>query len=180
MKSRFLLIAGMAFLFAVASFLFRYCGNSSPEEGKIALSYDACLGADSGYQVVQEDTLYRRNYLQQYWVDNNQQFYSKTLASLAGDTLFVSVFNNASLKTTRELLLKAGMEELRREQASIDGMPVVKILARSPEGKFFLRYLIDARKFRAVTMVDLPGADSSLLLQKFETENFTQKIEKCI
>ncbi len=180
MKSKILIISLAVILILTLFLLSRRQGAAAREAGKITLSYDICLKAGSGYREVENDTLARLHYLRRYWADSTNQYFSKTLASPEGDTLFVSVFNNAALKRSQELLIAAGFETLRKEQARADGIPIIKILARSSEGKFFLRYLIDAGRFRAATMADMPGRDSSRLLQKFESGTFIQNIEKCL
>ncbi|MCO6494047.1 MAG: hypothetical protein J5I98_36865 [Phaeodactylibacter sp.] len=174
-----LLIGCLAVLIAAAAFFFSRQESSGPPD-KLALSYDICLAAGSGYHPVTHDSLLRQEYIRRFWADSSRQFFSKTLAGPEGDTLFLSVFNNANLKTAQEMLLSAGFEPLRRERAEAGGTAALKMLARSPDGTFFLRYLIDAGRFSTVTMADQPGKDSSRLRQQFETESFIQKIEKCL
>lgn len=169
------IIVGLAILLLLLVFIISR-QNGAQQTEKISLSPELCLAAEAGYRQLADDAPSHREYLRQYWADSTRQFFSKILVSPEGDTLFVSVFNNANLRTAQELLLHAGFETLRQETIP----PVIKMLARSVDGSLFLRYLIDGGPFRSVTMADLPGQDSSRILQMFETNTFIKNIEPCL
>ncbi len=174
------ILAGLVILAALALLVIsRLPGEEASTAGRISLSYDICLSAGAGYRAMDEDTA-RLAYMRQYWADSSSQFFSKTLLSPEGDTLFISVFNNASLKKAQELLLAAGFETLLAERAQAAGNSAISILARSADGRFFLRRLIGSARHKTVTMADLPGADSTGLQQKFHSGAFLKIVEKCL
>ncbi|MCB0571336.1 MAG: hypothetical protein KDC66_16305 [Phaeodactylibacter sp.] len=153
-------------------------GTAAPDIAN--LSYNICLKAGSGYQILENDTIARVAYASNYWADSTGQYFSKTLVSPLGDTLFVSIFNNASLHRAEETLRSAGFEILAREQAESSGFTCLKALSRSENGAFFLRWLIADPQFQVVAMADLPGSDSAALAQRFHNDPFIQSIKKCL
>lgn len=155
-------------------------GPGAAAPGKINLSYDICLKAEAGFQVLEHDSLSRINYALKYWVDSTGQYFSKSLLSPSGDTLFVSVFNNASMRRAEEALRMAGFEHSLHEQGKARGFAFHKALARSADGALFLRYLIADPRFQSVVMADQPGRDSMALVQKFRNAQLIQSIEKCL
>ncbi|MCB0554235.1 MAG: hypothetical protein KDD02_11840 [Phaeodactylibacter sp.] len=176
------LLIGALIIIAGAAFwiLSRQEGVSASDKGKVNLSYNICLKADAGYRVLDNDTLARVFYAQNYWADSTGQYFSKTLLSPSGDTLFASVFNNASLRRAEEALQLAGFENIQENRAKNPDFTFQIALARRPDGVFFLRRLINDPQFQVVAMVDQFSRDSAALARRFETDQLIQSIEKCL
>jgi hypothetical protein len=158
------------------------CQNSTDAQkaSQLNLSYNLCLKADAGYQLLENDSLARVTYAQKYWADSTGQYFSKTLLSLSGDTLLVSVFNQASLRKAEEALRVAGFENLQQKRHDHAGFSALIALARAPDGTFFLRRLIADAQFQVVAMADQPSQDSAALSHLFQTDHFVQSLEKCL
>lgn len=176
------LLLGALLLFAGVALwmLSRQEGTSASDTGQLNLSYNICLKANTGYQVLGNDSLARIHYIRNYWADSTGQFFSKTLLSPFGDTLFASVFNNASLRAANEALQRAGFENLQEKNSSIQGLSCRQALARGPDGVFFLRSLANDPQFQVVAMIDLFSRDSLAMAQRFQNDELLQSIEKCL
>jgi hypothetical protein len=160
--------------------LYRQTGTDAPKHGQLNLSYNLCLKADAGYQPLENDALARINYAQNYWADSTGQYFSKTLLSPSGDTLLVSVFNQASLRKAEEALRAAGFENLQQKRLDHSSFSALIALARAPDGTFFLRRLIADAQFQVVAMADQASRDSTALSRLFQTDHFVQSLEKCL
>lgn len=174
--SRLILLVLLLLTVALAYWL---TDTSAARTGQLNLSYTLCLEAEAGYQLLEKDSLARLHYAQAYWADTTGQYYSKALRSPSGDTLLLSVFNQASLTKAQELLRAAGFETIQEERIAPAGFAGLIALARAADSTFFLRRLIAEPQFQVVIMADQVSRDSAALHRAFQDDRFIQSLVKC-
>lgn len=170
-------LIGIAVLVSVWILFFR---KSKDDAGKINLSYNICLHAQGGYHVLTQDTLIRLYYIENFMPDSIGQYFSKTLVNNNHDTIFVSVFNQASLRKAETNTQLNQSENLLKAHSAVQGLEIEKLFARTSKNTFILRYLIEDAQFQVVAMADQLSADSAMLVQRFHTNQFIQFVAKCI
>ncbi len=173
------IVAGFFALLYIAYLLLNRQKGSSPQ-GVVNLSYDICLDTSSAYLVVDNDASARSRYTQSFWIDSTGQFFSKTLAGPSADTLFVSTFNRADLKSVNEAMEAAGFETIARRMEQGDRFRYQFLFSRFGTDAYFNRLLITDARFGAVTLIDQASRDSSAARQKYESHTITKYIKPCL
>lgn len=161
-------------------FLWRQPWSTGPDHGaNISLSFNLCLPASEGTNLITADHPLKVRYLREAWIDSTRQFYTKALQITPADTLYISTWSQVGLREGKRLLdLQSG--DVLTSQAGEKGSVAYYQLFSRRKGLYFSRYLFQDRSFDTLVQVDRFGPDSAAVRALHESDILIKQIQPCL
>ena len=154
-------------------FLWRQPWGTGPDYGaNISLSFNLCLPASEGTNLITADHPLKARYLREAWIDSTRQFYTKALQITPADTLYISTWSQVSLREGKRLLDLQSGDVLTSQAGEKGSVAYYQLFSR--------RYLFQDRSFDTLVQVDRFGPDSAAVRALYESDLLIKQVQPCL